>query len=54
VPPAEATTLAGAFVIGLLAGALLTVRLTRIVADSWQRAARRRKRADDEGETWPT
>jgi hypothetical protein len=32
----EATTLAGAFVVGLIAGAVLTVRLTRLVADHWR------------------
>jgi len=37
VPTAEATTLAGAFVVGLVAGAVLTVRLTRLVADHWRR-----------------
>jgi hypothetical protein len=33
----EATTLAGAFVVGLLAGTILTVRLTRVIADHWRR-----------------
>ena len=48
MPPAEATTLAGAFIVGLLAGALLTVRLTRVVAESWQRGWRRRRSSSDD------
>lgn len=48
MPPAEATTLAGAFVVGLLAGAVLTVRLTRVVAESWHRGWRRRGNRDDD------
>lgn len=37
MPPVEAATLAGAFVVGLLAGCALTVRLTRLVAEHWRR-----------------
>jgi len=39
----NAVTMAGAFVVGLLAGALLAVRLTRVV---WDGAVRARRDAD--------
>lgn len=38
----DAVTMAGAFIVGILAGALLTVRLTRVIADQWRRRVDRR------------
>jgi len=44
----SAIAAAGAFVVGLAAGAILTVRLTRAV---WDSAFRARRRAEDDADT---